>query len=127
MKVDLRDKTNDQQIMTDYHSFYFGHSEAPKELDLFNVPTKNVQSIILGSRTVNKGFWRAMRSFVKNYKRVAVELSKEEYELVKEFEPEVYELYIKYHKGRFNEDKIIDEPVALPFGDVVKKVHSKKK
>lgn len=109
MKVQIRDRSNDQMIITSHHNYFFGHSELPKELDLFRTD-KFVQTLDLGGKIVNLGFFRACRDFIRQYKRISVQLPKEEEALIKEFEPEVYEVYIKYHKDRFDDEVITDEP-----------------
>ena len=128
MKIDIRDKSNDQFVVTSYHNFFFGHSEAPKELDMFKTGDKNLQILELDGKVVHKGFYRAGRDFIKNFKRIAVELTKDEEAIYKSFEPEIYALYVKFHKNRFEDELILDDPVPKkPIGDLIKSIKSKGK
>jgi len=109
MRVDTRDKTVDLQVTTAFHTFYFGHSELPKELDLFN-SEKHYLTDINGYK-VHKGFYRAMLSFIEQYKRVWIELTDKELDFLENVEPKHYEMYIAKHKKvPIKQDVVVEKP-----------------
>lgn len=111
--VDARDKTYDGKVMTSYHAYRFGRTEKPKVLDLFNIEdsfSKSGRSTIkyvyggfiwkeVAGQRVHKGFYAALKDFIKRSDQVLVKLTKEEEDFFKKSDPDIYEKYVNEHKG----------------------------
>jgi len=144
--VDTRDKSYNSSVSTDFHTYRFGKTEKPKVLDLFCIQDSfsksGIPSIkylyggslwrdVAGVR-VHKGFYTALKDFIKRSDQVLVKLTREEEDFFKKANPEIYDTYVNEHKGlkfvhELREDQAatikLEEPVGL---DIVK-VKSKPK
>lgn len=115
--VDVRDKKCDKSIMTGYHQYFFCHADKPIVLDLFRIrDDSKIEYVYHGSLTkringieVHKGFYIALRDFIKKFDDVLVKLTREEEEFFKKNEKEIYDIYIKYHKGQKFVHELLEE------------------
>lgn len=105
--VDVKDKTYNQSVSTSFHTYWFGRTERPKVLDLFIINDSPGVRRVYGTELfkevkgvkVNKGFYNALKDMINRWDNVLVKLTREEEDFFKMAEPEIYEVYLKYHKG----------------------------
>jgi len=106
--VDVKEKTYNSSVDTDYHRYFFGKTEKAKVLDLFNIEEpRNIKYVYGGSITknvngtsVHKGFYVALKAFIRKFDTVIVKLTKEEEDFFKKNDKDIYEIYVKEHKGK---------------------------
>jgi len=121
--VDVKDKSVHYSVPTGFHTYQFGPSEKPKILDLFEIQDRfskegtptikhiygtTVWKMINGVR-VHKGFYVALKDFIRKYDLCLVKLTREEEDFYKSADPEIYEIYKTHHKGQKFYHELLEE------------------